>query len=50
MDSPKTTWYGGLGEMFKVAAAIAPPPFNLIAIGLGGALSALGFFFAQDQK
>jgi hypothetical protein len=50
MDKTKTTWFGATGEALKVGAGFVPPPYNLIPMGVGAMLSAMGFFFAEDRK
>lgn len=48
MSHSKTTWYGGLGVTLTTVAPFVPPPYNLIPLGLGTALTTLGFYFAAD--
>jgi len=45
-----TTVLGAAGEALKAAAAFIPPPYNLIALGLGAALTAAGFYMAKDRS
>ena len=50
MTDPKTTWLGAAGEGLKAGALFIPPPFNLIALGLGAVSTAMGFYFAKDKE